>query len=53
MYICVKNLIKQLSYACGLLLETSSEVFNMYLGCSMMIGTLDNPEFGFFSAWTK
>ena len=38
-------------YACGLLPETSCENFNMYLDRGMLVGTLDNPEFGFFSDW--
>lgn len=40
-------------YACGLLPETSCENFNMYLDRGMIIGTLDNPDFGFFSEWTS
>lgn len=38
-------------YACALLPETSCENFNMYLDRGMIVGTLDNPDFGFFSEW--
>lgn len=38
-------------YACGLLPETSCEAFNMYLDRAMLIGTLDNADFGFFNEW--
>lgn len=40
-------------YACGLLPETSCEDFNMYLDRAMIVGTLDDPEFGFFSPWVS
>ena len=40
-------------YACALLPETSCESFNMYLDRAMLVGTLDNPDFGFFSDFSS
>lgn len=40
-------------YACSLLPETSCEIFNLFLDRAMLIGTLDNPRFGFFSGWAE
>ncbi|MBP1042386.1 DUF1998 domain-containing protein [Vagococcus sp. BWB3-3] len=35
-------------HACSLISETSCEKMNVFLDRSMLIGTLDNPEWGFF-----
>ena len=36
-------------HACGLLPETSCEVFNMFLDRAVVTGTHEQPEIGFFS----
>ena len=36
-------------YSCALIPETSCEDFNSFLDRGVVIGTLDNPDFGFFA----
>ncbi|MDM8533167.1 DUF1998 domain-containing protein [Clostridiaceae bacterium HSG29] len=38
-------------YACSLISETSCEEFNVFLDRGVVIGTLDNPEIGFFTKY--
>lgn len=40
-------------YSCTLVPETSCEEFNIFLDRSMVVGTIDNPEFGFYSKALK
>lgn len=37
-------------YSCTLVPETSCEEFNIFLDRAMVVGTIDKPEFGFYSA---
>ena len=36
-------------HACGLLPETSCEEFNRFLDRGLVVGTLDDPNLGYFS----
>lgn len=40
-------------HACGLIPETSCEVYNIMLDRGMVIGTFEEPDAGFYSSWVN